>query len=184
MAEKVTQIRKRDGRIVPFEPRKIEFDSGEVASGEWWKRRPVQLQLYNPQRGTVVHIDNVRLLDDQGNNALSNGDLAKGADRWFFKSGNHLPWHVKNIWLHALFEQGALGVSVVGVLFAAAFAGVGPRAWQGDAASIALLAATTVMLALGVLESFLDAPRLAMLLVFLLMLAAAARTDATALGKR
>ena len=167
---------------VAWQRRKIEFDSGEVASGEWWQRRPVQLQLYNPQRGTMVQIDNVHLLDDKGDNALTNGDLSDGADRWFFKSGNHLPWHVKNIWLHAWFEQGIFGVMALGALFAAALVGVGTRSWQGDAAAIALLAATTVMLALGVLESFFDAPRLAMLLVFLLLLAAADRTDRPAAG--
>lgn len=41
-------------------------------------------------------------------------------DGWFFKSGGHLPWHIKNLWVLQLFEQGLLaslaGFMVAGVV--------------------------------------------------------------------
>ncbi|GAB4178290.1 MAG: hypothetical protein Fur0039_22030 [Rhodocyclaceae bacterium] len=166
-----------DASVPGWQHRAIAFDSGEVGSGPWWKHRPVQFSLYNPQRGTSIGIAAVRLHDGAGNELLANGDFARGADRWFFKSGNHLPWHVKNLWLHALFEQGLLGLTALGALVAVALARLVPAAWRGETASITLLAVLCALLTLGFVESFLDAPRLALLLIFLLLAGTTAREE-------
>jgi len=163
-----------DARIPGWQHREIVFDSGEVGSGHWWNRRPVQFSLYNPQRGTAIDIAGVRLRDAAGNDVLANGDFARGADRWFFKSGNHLPWHVKNLWLHTLFEQGILGLIALGALAAVAVTRLARAARHGEAPALTLLAATAALLALGFVESFLDAPRLALVLLLLLLAGAGA----------
>ena len=48
---------------------------------------------------------------------IRNGDFSKGADYWFFKTHSHLPWHIKNLWVEVLFDQGWFGLATfVGLL--------------------------------------------------------------------
>ena len=76
-------------------------------------RRAVVISLYNPQQGTI-DVDNVRLLGPDRSNLIENGDFSKGGNRWFFTTDNHLPWHIKHLWVQILFEQGWLGIVAVG----------------------------------------------------------------------
>lgn len=54
------------------------------------------------------------LTDANGNELAGNGDITRGMDFWFFASDDHLPRQVENLPLHALFEQGVIGVMVSG----------------------------------------------------------------------
>lgn len=155
-----------------WQHRTVTLDAGEVGAGPWWARRPVQFSLYNPQPGTRVDIDNVRLRAPDGTQLIANGDFAAGGDFWFFKAGDHLPWHVKNLWVHTAFEQGALGVLAVAALGLGALARSGARAWRGHARDAALFASIAALLTVGVADSLVDAPRLAALAVFVCLLGA------------
>ncbi len=88
----------------------IRIDSGDVGSGNWLSRRPVEMSLYNPAANTIVDIDNVSLVDSSGTQLIRNGNFARGGDNWFFKTHGHLPWHIKNLWVQVFFEQGWLGL--------------------------------------------------------------------------
>jgi len=148
-------------------------ESGEVGAGRWLTRRPVQLSLYNPEARTVIDIDNVRLLDAGGQELLLNGDFTHGLDGWFFKSGDHLPWHVKNLWVHTLFEQGLLGLLALAWLFGVAAWRLGRGAWRGDVLAATWLACLAGLAVVGVVDSLVDAPRLAAVLVLALLAGAA-----------
>lgn len=148
------------------------FASGEVGAGNWLTRRPVQLSLYNPVAGTVVEIAAVRLLDGQGNNVLRNGDFARGGDFWLFKSGDHLLWHAKNLWVHLLFEQGWLGVGLFGLILLLALVRLARPMLGGSQEATAWLAAVAALVTIGMVESFMDAPRLAQFVIFLLCVGA------------
>ncbi|MFN0318103.1 MAG: hypothetical protein ACKVQA_24005 [Burkholderiales bacterium] len=152
-----------------WQKREVTFNSREVGAGNWWSRRPVQLSLYNPAAGTTVHTDNIRLLDREGNNLISNGDFSQGGDHWFFKSGDHLPWHIKNLWVHLLFEHGWLGLVLFATLALVAVSRLSRALWHGNMQSTMLLSALAGLLTVGVVDSLLDAPRVAILLVFALM---------------
>jgi len=147
----------------------LRFNSGEVGDDPGWRRRPIQLSLYNPAAGTIVRTDNVSLLDDRGRNLIANGDFSAGGDHWFFKAGDHLPWHIKNLWVHLLFEHGWVGMLLFNLLLATALWHMVHRAWQGETTSLVMLAALVGLLTVGVVDSLLDAPRLAQLLVFLIL---------------
>jgi hypothetical protein len=149
------------------------FNSGEVGAGNWLTRRPVQFSLYNPIPGTVVEVDNVRLLDERGRNLLANGDFTQGGDFWFFKSGDHLFWHAKNLWVHLLFEQGWLGVMLFSLIMMLALVRLMRAAGQGGMEATVLLAAMGAWATVGVVDSLVDAPRLAMLVYGLLFMGAA-----------
>ncbi len=147
----------------------ITFSSDQVGQGAWWARRPVQLSLFNPQDKGVVDVDNIRLIDPGGANLISNGDFAQGGDYWFFKSGNHLPWHTKNMWIHLAFEQGFVGLAIFCVLIIVAVWRLMRGSWSGDPLSTVWLAGISGLLTIGFVDSLLDTPRLAMLLLLALL---------------
>jgi hypothetical protein len=149
------------------------FSSGEVGAGNWFTRRPVQFSLYNPIPGTVIEVDSIRLLDGAGRDLLKNGDFARGGDFWFFKSGDHLFWHAKNLWVHLLFEQGWIGAGLFGLVLLLAAVRLARAALAGGQEPTVWLAALAALVTLGMVESFMDAPRLAQWVVFVLCVGAA-----------
>lgn len=148
----------------------IPFGSSPLGRGApLW--RPVQFALYNENAGTYVDVSDVSMIDAAGEELIANGDFSQGEKRWFFTSDHlHLPWHAKNIWLHLYFEQGWLGV----VLFAALILTVIVRLIRvsaSDAYARGLLAGVIGFLAVGLFDSLIDMPRVALL--FFLTLAVA-----------
>ncbi len=149
-----------------------DFSSGEVGVEDGLKRPPVELYLHHPGQGSVVDIDNLRLLDSRGNNLLGNGGFSMGGDYWFFKTHSHLPWHIKNFWVHLLFEQGWVGLLLFTSLILFALARLGRMAWRGQPLAWVWLASLLGMLTVGMFDSLVDTPRLATLLVAFSLLGA------------
>ena len=147
-----------------------DFSSAEVGARDWLHRPPVELFLYNPDKGTVAEVDNVRLIDPEGRDLLCNGDFSRGGDCWFFKTHSHLPWHIKNVWVHVLFEQGWFGLLAFTGLTLLALTRLARAGWRGHRLAWTWLAALAGLLSVGMFDSLLDAPRLSMLLVALLLL--------------
>lgn len=149
------------------------FFSGEVGAGNLFTRRPVQFSLYNPVPGTVIEVDAIRLLDARGRDLVKNGDFSQGGDFWFFKSGDHLFWHAKNLWVHLLFEQGWLGALLFGLIMILALVRLARPASQGALEPTVWLAALGALATVGMVDSLVDAPRLAMLVYGVLFVGAA-----------
>jgi hypothetical protein len=163
----------------------FDLNSGEVGDGLQWARPPLMLEINNRreyglmrQPPAVVDLDDISLSDSRGGSYVANGDFEHGVDRWLpYYDFNHLPWHIKNLWLHLYFEQGALGV----LAFAAAWlTGLG-IAWRaaarGEYFPLGVAAALTGFVAVGTFGSPIDAPRVAWLFYFLFfVLIAHART--------
>ncbi len=149
------------------------FDSGEIGAGDLFTRRPVQFSLYNPVPGTVVEVDNVRLLNERGDDLLRNGDFTKGGDFWFFKSGDHLFWHAKNLWVHLLFEQGWMGLILFNLILLLALVRLARAVLGGSIEATVLLAATGAWIIVGGVDSLVDAPRIALLVYAILLIGAA-----------
>lgn len=149
------------------------FFSGEVGAGNLFTRRPVQFSLYNPVPGTVIEVDAIQLLDSEGRNLLKNGDFSQGGDFWFFKSGNHLFWHAKNLWVHLLFEQGWLGALLFGLIMILALVRLARPASHGALEPTVWLAALAALATVGMVDSLVDAPRLALLVYGVLFVGAA-----------
>jgi hypothetical protein len=121
----------------------------------------------------VVDVDNVRLMDESGHNLLSNGDFSHGGDFWFFKSGNHLVWHAKNLWVHLLFEQGWLGMSLFTLILILALVRLARTVARGELEATVLLASIVAWVIVGGVDSLVDAPRIALLVYGTLFIGAA-----------
>lgn len=146
----------------------VQLDTQALSGGSWYAPRLAFFSLAVETRSRVVEIADVNLLDPQGRNLLRNGDFAAGMERWFFTSDrHHLPWHIKNMFLNVLFEQGIVGL----LLFLGLLCGALWRLAAGSARAHPLapyLAASLLGFALvGMFDSLLDVPRVAFLFYFL-----------------
>ncbi|MDP2834189.1 MAG: hypothetical protein Q8Q28_13025 [Pseudomonadota bacterium] len=147
-----------------------DFSSAEVGIEEGLRRPPVELFLYYPGKSGLIDVDNVRLLTANGADLIGNGGYTWGGDYWFFKTHSHLPWHIKNVWVHVLFEQGWLGLLLFVGLVGFALSRLSRAAWRGQRLAWAWLASLLGLLTVGLFDSLLDTPRLATLLVALSLL--------------
>lgn len=154
----------------------FNFDMGGVGDGLQMARAPLMLEINNRREYDLmaspparVDIDHISLKDRYGNEYVANGSFESGIDRWLpYYDFNHLPWHIKNLWLHLYFEQGWLGV----IAFAGGWIIALVIAWRatgkGDIFPLGVAAALTGFVAVGTFGSPIDAPRVAWLYYFLL----------------
>lgn len=157
------------GEAGKWQPLQARLNSANVGAN---RLRLAKLSLENASPDRPIDIDDVALIDSEGVDHLVNGSFQAGADRWYFSSPyNHLPWHIKNLWLEILFEQGWVGLLVFCALVAATIARLAQLAWRGKAFAAVLLAGLMGFLAVGAFDSMFDAPRLS--LGFGLLIAAA-----------
>jgi len=135
-------------------------------------QRPVKLSMFNQDKTVLIDVDNVSLLDETGSDLVRNGDFSKGMQRWFFSTDSHLAWHIKNIFIHVLFEQGWIGLGAFVLLLAATGLTLLKRA-DHDAMALTLLISLASFLIVGLVDSLIDEPRLDFLFFWLLAIALA-----------
>jgi len=150
------------------------FNSGELGVGPWFARRGISFAVANLRDGTLVDVDALQLLDDQGRDHLRNGDFAAGADRWYYTSDSLDAFRVENQWLEVLFEQGWFGLLAFVALTLLAWLHLAWRALGGQLPALGVLAAMSGVLAVGVFSTVFWSPRV-MLLFFLMLLLFMAR---------
>jgi len=149
----------------------LEFNVPKLG-GAWYAPQLVVFSLAIDTLGARVDIDNLRLVDPNGRPVLANGDFSQDMARWFFTSDHHhMPWHMKNMILHVLFEQGLLGLTIFAVLTVVALfrSIIGRRAHHPLAP--AMVAGIIGFLVVGLFDSLLDVPRVAFLFFLLLLFA-------------
>ncbi len=162
-----------------WQHKEATIDSGEIGSGSWLSTPPVELFLYNEAKNQLLGVDNLSLKDPRGHELLRNGDFSEGGDFWFFRTHEHLAWHIKNLWVSMLFEQGWVGLIVFNLLLLDALAELAGPAWGGRPVPAAAFTAVLGFLIVGLFASPFDAPRLTALFfaVLAIGLRAAERSD-------
>lgn len=150
----------------------VDLGAGAVGAGPWYGRGVVKFSLLaHGAQGGYAEVDNVGLRDLAGRDLLKNGDFRSGLAYWNFATDQHLAWHVKNLGLHILFEQGVLGLLAWLIVLVLAVLRLARQTRRGDSAALAMLAALAGMLVVGLFDSVLDVPRLALLLLLMLGIA-------------
>ncbi len=164
------RLRPGDGQWQHYE---LAFNSAGLGAGNWLLRPPVQLELAasGTASSSVIDIDNLSLRGTDGLERISNGQFTHANNAWFFSSDHHhLPWHIKNLLLQLYLESGVCGVlAMLGLLVLAASRLLRQR--KQDHASAAILAAILAFLVVGLFDSLLDVPRIALLFYLLLLVA-------------
>jgi hypothetical protein len=129
-------------------------------------RREYALEL-RPQ--TILDFDNISIRSTDGSELLINGDFESGIDRWFgYYDFNHLPWHIKNLLVHAYFELGAAGLLFFALLILAALINTA-RTAPHNGFAFALFVSLLGFLAVGGFGTLIDSPRIAFLFYLVLL---------------
>jgi hypothetical protein len=143
-----------------------------LSHGSWLAPRFVVFSLAVNHSGRSLEIDNLRATDAAGRQLLANGSFDDGLARWFFSSDrHHMPWHMKNMLLHVLFEQGVVGLLLFSTLVLAAVWRLTGGKARDHAAAPATAAAIVGFLIVGLFDSLLDMPRVAFLFYLVVGLA-------------
>lgn len=155
----------------------FRFNSGSVGSWKNIFRAPLVFTISNrreyglnlvPQ--TILDIDNVSIRNVYEEEQITNGDFEAGIDRWFgYYDHNHLPWHIKNIWVHVYFEIGVIGLILFILLVLHALAATAKAARDSEFA-FAIFVSLAGFLAVGSFGTLIDSPRIALLFYLLTLL--------------
>ncbi|CAN5322183.1 hypothetical protein BH11PSE10_BH11PSE10_13960 [soil metagenome] len=138
--------------------------------GSWYAPRFVTFSVAVDTTGGVADIAGLRLSDGSGKLLLSNGDFSAGMAHWFFSSDRyHLPWHIKNLGLHVLFEQGLVGVALLGALLLMALLRLAFGRGREHLLAPALAASLVGFLGVGLFDSLLDVPRIGFIFYVVLL---------------
>lgn len=145
----------------PIDTGEVAEKSANIAAG--LLSRPVQLTLANGNgAGKVIDVDNIKLMDEHGKNQLANGDFSKGLDRWFFATEKHHPWHILNLWVHVLFDQGLIGLILLLLLLLSCIYQLYKKVTYDPFAPLCL-SALCAFSVVGWVDSPFDAPRITLL---------------------
>ena len=137
-----------------------------LGSDDWYLPRFTVFSLATDSR-QPIEVRQVSLTDARGQDLIANGRFVDGRARWFFSSDrNHLPWHAKNLWVHLLFEQGWFGLGALLTLTAMSL-GVAIARARRHLLSPALVAGILGVWTVGLIDSVLDMPRVALVLLLL-----------------
>ena len=146
--------------------------------GAWFAPRLVSFSIGLGHKGNRIEMKHLRLTDRAGRQMLVNGDFEQGLAHWYFSSDRyHLPWHLKNLAMHLLFEQGVFGLLVFALLAGAALWRTSVGAARRHALAPVLAAAIAGVLVIGAVDSLLDMPRIAFLTLWLMAVAVALPAD-------
>ena len=139
--------------------------------GVWYAPNLVAFSMAMGTRGELAYIDNLVLLDGFGENLLANGNFSDGMAHWFSSSDrHHMPWHMKSLFFHTLFDQGILGFSLLSLMILVAIWRLTFGSAHRHPMAPALVGGLAGFLIVGLFDSLLDVPRLATLFYFLLMI--------------
>lgn len=161
----------------------VLLEGAKLEGGPWYAPRLAYFAMAVESPGTRVEIDNIGLIGPDGHDRLANGQFAQGMARWFTTSDrSHLPWHIKNLGLNVLFDQGIVGLLLFLILTGAALYRLTVRKARGHPAAPFLAASLAGFLLVGLFDSLLDVPRLAFLDCLLIMVSLALPPGAPAVS--
>jgi hypothetical protein len=165
---KTARLAKADGS---WQPVQMPVTTRNLGSWHKYGKRPVKVSLVNPVGATDIDIDNVRLTDSAGSDLLKNGDFTNGGDNWLFTISDFAPYHIDSVWVHAVFEQGWLGLILLVALILYALARLLLLIRQGNLIALALFVAFSGFVVVGTFNSLFEFPRVALLFYLLLFIA-------------
>lgn len=95
----------------------LNLNIKELVSDEFPIYWPLYFHIKNYSEGTVAEVHELQLWQD-GLPLLKNSDFSFGSDHWYFYNDfSHLPWHIKNTYIHWYYESGILGLSLFLAIF-------------------------------------------------------------------
>ncbi len=163
------------GAEVPVKPAEgwqhmeVALTGQELTDGSWYSAQQAVFSLSVLSAGRTVAVDNVSVIVG-GRQSLSNGDFSQGLARWFLSGESYfVPWHIDNLALELLIDQGLFGLAALGLLVAAALRRLAFGGAHRHVLAPFIAAALAGYLAVGLFSSLMDIPRVAFLFFLLLI---------------
>ncbi len=149
----------------------VSLDGKNLMGGPWYAPRLGFFSMSVESPGRRIEIDHASVYGPHGQDLLANGNFSQGMSRWFeISEAMHLPWHIENVGLDVLFDQGIAGLVCFGLLVGAALVRLMVGHARRHPAAPFLAAALAGFLVVGALDSLLDVPRDAFVFYLLVML--------------
>lgn len=166
-----------------WQPIELTLDGRAIRGGPSYAPRLAFFSIALDSLGATADIDNVDLFGPQGDSLLNNGGFQRDMAYWFFTSDrDHLPWHIKSIFVNALFDQGFAGLTAFLTLTLGALGRITLGQARAHPLSPYLAASITGFLIVGLFDSLLDVPRVALLFYLLIFIALIVRPDSAAVA--
>lgn len=151
---------------------RVELQGDDVTRGAWYAPRLLAFSMAVASRDGLVDITHIALTRADGRQLLENGNFSDNMAHWFFSSDRyHLPWHIKNLLMTILFDQGLIGVSIFSLLLVGAVWRTSLGAARSHPLAPALAAGLLGFTVVGLFDSLLDVPRLGWIFYLLLLVA-------------
>ena len=125
--------------------------------------RPTEISIMN--RGLHQHVDitEIKILGSSQTSLLKNTDFSNGFDYWFYSSGTHLAWHVKNQLLAVFFEGGIVGLFAFGYVLSILIRQCSDMLLKRNVYAIIFSSSLVAMAIVCLFDSPLDDPRISWL---------------------
>lgn len=163
---------------------RIPLAGNQLAGGDWYAPRMVAFSIATDTPLALLEVDNIQLLGLDGRQLLDNGDFSEDMRRWFFSSDrNHLPWHIKNVFMNVLFDQGGVGLLLFSAMLLAALWRVSVGTAKDHPLAPGIGGGLVGFVLVGLFDSLVDVPRLAFVFYVVLLLGLTVR-QATAPGRQ
>lgn len=141
-----------------------------AASGMHSAWREGVLAITLEQAKTSVRLDAVELINPQGLQVIKNTDFSLGSRYWSrIADKNYLPWHIDNLFLELLIENGLFGLVVLAAVavWALVLAARGVR--RQNPLSLIVFVSISTVICIGIVVSLIEIPRVSIMLWLLLV---------------
>jgi len=124
---------------------------------------PIDINILNRGLKNRLDIAQVEIIAPDGSQVLKNTQFKNNFDHWFFSSGNHMAWHIKNLWVSSFFEGGLIELALITILLIALSIRLYKQLREGNYYALAILASISGMMIVGLFGSIFDEPRISWL---------------------
>ena len=143
-----------------------------LSSGDWYAPRLGVFAMSITNAGATVEVAHADLIAPDGTALLENGEFAAALAHWFPAAHFYfIPWHIDNLALEVLIERGLSGLAVFAALLGCALVRLARLARAGSSFAPILAASLCGALLVGSVSSLMDVPRVALLLLLLVIVA-------------
>lgn len=150
---------------------RVPLAGNALGGGDWYAPRLVVFSIATDTSLALLDVDNIQLLGPDGRELLDNGDFSEDMRRWFFSSDrNHLPWHIKNVFMNVLFDQGGVGLLLFSAMLLAALWRVSVGTAKDHPLAPGIGGGLVGFALVGLFDSLVDVPRLAFVFYVVLLL--------------
>ena len=175
------KIKNTDGK---WQSLNYAFSSKDLGSLKFYLQAPLVIAFenrrqyeFNLKKQTLLDIDNLSIQSPLGEELIKNGGFEKGIDNWYaFYDFNHLPWHIKNLWVSVYFDSGIIGAIMFVLLIGYSLTNMFRQYSYQNYFSYACLLCVIGFLIVGCFGTMIDGPRISFLFYFIILINLASPT--------